>query len=104
MDSPPLTEVNLSDHRIITKEKTKYEDILKSNRVEYRTLGTGILVNPRLIDKGIKMIKKVIHLKITDKLIDLYYKDLERIDYNNFDIELCDILKNKLIKNNDWNR
>lgn len=94
---------NLSDHRIITSEQIEYDNIKSSNRVEYRTLGAGMCKHSKLINKGIHMIKNIINTNQTSRVMNMYYKDLLEIDKYNFNKELCDILKNKLIQNNDWN-
>lgn len=94
---------NLSDHRIIIKTDTEYKDILSSNRVEYRSLGCGIINHTTFIDKGILMIKDIINKNIVKEIVELYYDDLYQIDETNFDVDLCENLKNKLIKNNNWN-
>lgn len=93
---------NLSDHRIITKDKIDYDKIEKSNRVEYRSLGTAMFNFPDIIDQGIDNIKRVILNKEVKDIIKYYYNDLKEIDQSNFDMKLCEDLKNKLIKNNHF--
>jgi len=91
---------NLSDHRIISKEKD-YSKIQSSNRVEYRVLGAGIHNTPDFVEKGIDLIKQNIHRM--DELVDKYYQYLNIIDSKNYDISFCEELKELMIKNNDFN-
>lgn len=91
---------NLSDHRIISKEKD-YSKIQSSNRVEYRVLGAGIHNHPEFIENGISLIKSNIHRM--DDLVDYYYSDLKEIDSSNYDNDLCNELKDLMIKNNHFN-
>lgn len=95
---------NLSDHRIITKEPIEYEDIKESNRVEYRVLGAGIHSNAWFVEDGIKAIKTVLEEDKLDYFYNLYYNDLYNIDDSNYNEDACEILKNKLIKNNHFNK
>jgi hypothetical protein len=94
---------NLSDHRIITKDKIEYKDIKTSNRVEYRTLGAGMCLHAKTIENGIDKIKDVIRRNSIEEVISMYYNDLEELDESNFDKTLCENLKDKLIENNHWN-
>lgn len=91
---------NLSDHRIISKEKN-YDKIQSSNRVEYRVLGAGIHNNSDFVENGINLIKSNIH-RMTE-LVDKYYNYLKDVDDSNYDVEVCNVLKDLMIKNNDFN-
>lgn len=91
---------NLSDHRIISKEKD-YNKITSSNRVEYRVLGAGIHNNYEFVERGIDLIKE--NISRIDELIDKYYILLKHIDQSNYDNNLCSELKDLMIKNNDFN-
>jgi len=91
---------NLSDHRIISKEKN-YNKITSSNRVEYRVLGAGIHNNPEFVERGIDLIRTNVYR--IDELVSRYYDYLKEIDSSNYDMELCESLKNLMIQNNDFN-
>ncbi len=90
---------SLSEHRI--KSRYRYEALKEASRIEYRTLGAGIHLYPDFVENGINLVRQ--NANKLDYYMELYYKDLEELNLDLFNEKLQEKLKNKLIKNGDFN-
>lgn len=91
----------LGEHRI-KQGDTYYHDIVKSNRVEYRSLGAGMHIFPEFIEKGINLIRENVHN--IEEFKELYYQDFVMLNLDPNNDTLREKIKNKLIENGHYNR
>lgn len=83
---------NLSDHRVKS-----------DSRVEYRVLGAGMHNHPNFVYNGIEMLRKHLNEDFRE-IVKEFYEELWDINESNYDEELINDLKNKLIEKNLWNQ
>lgn len=91
----------LGEHRL-KKDDMYYHDIKESKRIEYRSLGAGIHKFPGFVEKGISLIRK--NINKLPEFIKLYYQDFKNLNLDPDDEKLKEHIKQKLIKNEHYNR
>lgn len=93
---------SLGEHRLKHPTITEYHDIESTNRIEYRTLGAGIHSFPGFVARGIELVRK--NVENIQDFVDEYYLDFTELNKNINNTDLIEDLKNKLIKNEHYNR